>query len=358
MNENNKFQFVDEKDITEDTKKEQESNIDITKRFYFSFEARIIVSIILILILFAGACFLALKVINHTTVQKVNYVENGDVNYQVCLKNSTCVPENAKYDSSDITTIKVTFKYDAKFDKKIKNNNSYRVAYIVSKYDKDTHNLLDQKEINLIGKTSFSSYNENYSNLEVVTIDYNKYKELYNDSDNIDSQIEIVYYLEENNETRKISGLVIPLSKDSFELRKYTTINIKRGTIIKVNIWDKYSLIYGISSSLLVLISLILIYRTTRLVLKVTNNKNDYEDTIEALLKEYDNIIVVARDGYESIVEREIIKVEEFEELVKVRDRIGKPIIFSRVNNVKSEFIVEDDNILYKYVIKEADFID
>ena len=32
--------------------------------------------------------------------------------------------------------------------------------------------------------------------------------------------------------------------------------------------------------------------------------------------------------------------------------------IFSKVNNVKSEFIVEDDNILYKYVLKEADFTD
>ena len=94
------------------------------------------------------------------------------------------------------------------------------------------------------------------------------------------------------------------------------------------------------------------------MVLKVTNNKNDYEDAIDSLLKEYDNLIIVARDGYESMIEREVVKIDEFEELVKVRDRINKPIIFSRVNNVKSEFVVEDDNILYKYVLKESDFTD
>ena len=32
-------------------------------------------------------------------------------------------------------------------------------------------------------------------------------------------------------------------------------------------------------------------------------------------------------------------------------------IIFSVINDVKCEFIVEDEKVLYKYVMKEADFL-
>lgn len=376
--EDNKFQIVEEDSnnnriedsievvktpdkVSVDSKEEtfeEEINIGVTKKFYFGFEARIIASVIVILLLFVGACFLGLKVINHTTTQYVIYLENADLNYQVCLKNAECAPENDVYDSSLINIVKVTFKYDAKYEKKIKTNSFYRVDAIVSAHSKDDYSLLYKKDITLAEKTPLYSDNNEYTATEILTIDYNKYKELLRDSNDMDKQVDVVFYIEENNETRKVAGLVIPLSKDSFDLNKYTTANTTRTAKIKVNVWDTYSLIYGIATSILTIVSLILIYKTTRLVLKVTNNKNDYEDAIDSLLKEYDNLIIVARDGYESMIEREVVKIDEFEELVKVRDRINKPIIFSRVNNVKSEFIVEDDNILYKYVLKESDFTD
>lgn len=372
MGENNKFQFVsleenneeivDDKKvevlIDEEPKKEEDTTITVSKKRHFSFEERIIVSVLVILLLFAGACFLGLKVINHTTMQEVKYVENVDFTYQVCLKTATCLPENTSYNSSNINIIKLTFKYDAKYAKRIKINNNYRVLGTITVASKETQKVLYQKNVDLVEKTPLSFKKDNYSVTEIVTVDYAKYKELLKDYTNADKQIEVVFYLEENNQSRSVSSLVIPLSKDIFELNKHTTINENRKAKEKVNVWDTYSLIYAIASSFLTIVSLSLIYRTTRLVLKVTNNKSDYEEEVERLLKEYDSIIVVAQDGYESILEREVIKVDEFEELVKVRDEIGKPIIFSKVNNVKSEFIVEDDKVLYKYVIKEADFTD
>ena len=347
---------VEEKPVVLENKEEE--NIEITKRRYFSFEARIVVSILAILVLFVGACFLGLKVINHTTTQRVNYLENGDFTYQVCLKNATCAPENTTYTADDINIIKVSFKYDAKYEKKIKYNNNYRVSAIVGAYSKDTNALLYKKENDLVDQTAIDDDNDNYSINEIVTIDFAKYKELLEYYPNTNKQVEVVLYLEENNETRKVASLLIPLSKDTFELNKYTTINTVRAAKVKVNMWDTYSLVYTIATSFLTLISLILIYRTTRLVLKVTNNRNEYEEAVDELLREYDNIIVIARDGYEALEEREVIKINEFSELVKVRDGLNKPIIFSRVNNVKCEFIVEDETVLYKYTIKEADFTD
>ena len=90
------------------------------------------------------------------------------------------------------------------------------------------------------------------------------------------------------------------------------------------------------------------------MVLKVTTNRNKYQQRLSQILRDYDRIIVIARNGYESNVERKVIKVETFEELLDAQSTLQKPIIYSRINDVKCEFIVEDDTTLYKYVLKES----
>lgn len=345
------------------TKKEiedaEDNTIEISKKKHISFEARIIISVVSILILFIGACFLGLRVINHTTTKLVNYTENADFTYQVCLKNATCEPENITYHGSDLNIIKISFNYDVNYEQKTNYNKNYRVTSVISAYSKDKNNLLYEKENDLVDKTNISDNNNNnkISINEIVVIDYSKYRDLVKNYENGITQAEIILYLEEDNETRKVASLTIPLTKDNFELTKYTTTNVNRSAKIKVNIWDTYSLVYAIATSFLTLISLILIYRTTRLVLRVTNNKSDYEQAIDDILKEYDSIIVIARDGYESNEEKEVNKIESFNELLDIRNRLNKPLVFSTVNDVKCEFIVEDEDILYKYVMKEADFI-
>ena len=101
-----------------------------------------------------------------------------------------------------------------------------------------------------------------------------------------------------------------------------------------------------------------LLYKLVRLVLKVTTNRNKYQVYLNEILREYDRIIVVARDGYESNEEKEEVKVSTFDDLLDTRDILQKPIVYSKVNSVKSDFIVEDDNKIYKYTLKEADFTD
>jgi hypothetical protein len=74
-----------------------------------------------------------------------------------------------------------------------------------------------------------------------------------------------------------------------------------------------------------------------------------------SILNEYDRLIVIARDGYESNIEKKVVKLQSFNELLDARGVLNKPIIYSRINNVKSEFIVEDEAVIYKFVLKEAD---
>ena len=371
---NNKFQFVDEEiigapvkqdnietvstPIEEQPKKEEEKpNIPISKKLYFGFETRIVASILVILVLFVGACFLGLKVMNHTTTQKVNYVENGDFTYQVCLKDGTCEPENSTYIAENIDTINIAFKYNAKYEDKIDNNVTYHIKSILSSYNKDDHSLLNQKIVPLVVSRKINHVGKSYVIEELLPVGYYVYGNYFRDYKDADNQAEIVMYVEENGETRKVAGITIPYSKDTFELTKFTT-NSPRTAEVEISVWDTYSIIYTISASLLTLISLILVFKTTRLVLKVTNNKSEYEEAVDTILKANDSIISIAGEGFESVVpeEKEVVKLESFDELAKVREEVDKSIIYNKINNVKCEFTLEDDKKLYKYVMKEADF--
>ena len=45
-----------------------------------------------------------------------------------------------------------------------------------------------------------------------------------------------------------------------------------------------------------------------------------------------------------------------FKELLDVHSNLQKPIIYSKINSVKSEFIIDNGKIIYKFIMKEADF--
>ena len=101
--------------------------------------------------------------------------------------------------------------------------------------------------------------------------------------------------------------------------------------------------------------ALILLYRTTHLLLKLSVKKDKYHATLDKIFKKYEKDIVISKDGYVEDSAKKIIKLNDFEELVRVHETINKPIVYSKVNDVKSDFIVEDESSIYKYVLKEAD---
>ena len=82
--------------------------------------------------------------------------------------------------------------------------------------------------------------------------------------------------------------------------------------------------------------------------------KSKYEIELSKLLREYDKHIVNSKDGYTYDESKDIVKVESLKELVDAANIISKPVIYSKINNVKSEFIVEDTDKVYKYVLKDS----
>ena len=360
-------------DIKEEEKKETppvDNKKTLEKNFktkvHFSFEARIIVMVGMILILFLAACYLILNALNYYKTIKVNYDEYSNVHYQVCLNQNDyygadCLDEGMEYVSDITDFINTNFTYNVDFSRDINYKLGYHVVAITKIFDKDnTDKVLYKNEEVLVEKTDISKNDNNVFLNTVVKIDFGRYNATVLDyqsrySLNSSANVEVILYLDEESETRKVASMVVPLGEKTYSIKRDVITNLNRVVVIKEDSWNDSNTICAVIASLLILICIWLIIRVTRLVLLVVNSKSKYEQRLNQILREYDRLIVIARNGYESTEEKKVIKVDSFEELLDAREALQKPIIYSKINDVKSEFIVEDDDKLFIYILKEAD---
>jgi hypothetical protein len=362
-NNKKKFYFVDSVEETEE--KTVEENKSLKNKPYFSFEFRVVTSIIAVFLLFILACFFAVEAIS-TNIYTINYDETSTTEYSVCYNENTeysnkCITENMSYVSSLIKNIYLSFTYNVDLSDKIDSKIEY---YVVGKsiiYDKDdTSKILYENKDNLLENVTLENTSNNINFTADIDLDFNKYNnfvtEYLNKYDlNAQGKYEVILYVKDNVETRPISTVTFNLGEQTVTINKTDTSNLNNKVDLDEG-WSDYSSSCATIAVVLLLISLYLIIMTTRLVTKVVNNKSKYTIKLTNILKEYDDIIVISRDGYEIDNNKKIIKVDEFKELLDARETLNKPIIYSRVNDIKSDFFVEDDNTIFKYTLKETDF--
>lgn len=349
------------KELVEDRVSDIDDDNKNLKGHHFNFGTRVLVMVLLILLLLGGTCVLIYEAIHYAKSDVVTFDEVSKNNYEVCPlgEDIACLEENKKYNSSNIKSVNITFDYSIEFSKVTSYDLNYYINAVTNIYDKeDSSKLLYTNEEILVDQTTISDTKNSMNIYKNVTLDYYKnnryvvdYKNLYDKE--YTGEVEVTLYLIENGENRKVSSITVPLNSSSFSIDKYNISNTNRDENIINEGWSKYSMMCAIIASILVFISLILIYRVTQLILRVINSRNRYQQRLEQILRDYDRIIVIARDGYESNVARNEVKLDSFDKLLDVKDHLSKPIIFSKVNEVKCEFIVEDDETLYKYVLKD-----
>ena len=351
------------------TETPQKSNIVKPRRtFHFSFELRVTLLVIGILLLFAYSCFIIVKSLSANVVHDVPYKDKSSIDYNICytsddLNQSNCINSLSEYSSHNINNIHVTYQYDAKFSKNVQSQLSYYVVILNRIYDsEEKHKLLYEKENLVLNKTSVDIENRYISFDADLVIDFQKYNDevstyIQKYSENAVGQLEAILYIDDENQTRAVSKITIPLGMESFSVSVHDLDESSQTLSVIAESWSNHNTLNVVVGSILILLSLLLLFRLTRLVLVANSKKSIYDTTLMKILNEYDRFIVIARDGYASNEVKPIIKVESFHELLDAREILQKPIIFSRINNIKSEFIVEDEEHLYKYVLKEADLV-
>ena len=351
-----------ELDAVETTSTEKEKTLP-GKR-YISFEARVALLVIFIIATLSVSIFLYMLSFNFGRKDLTRYNETTTVNYKVCPKDNPelCIDENLKYSSENIDNVDIDLTYDREYTNGVDYEMTYHVVATTKVYDKsDNNKMLYESEDMLVNKTKIENKDKTSKFSQNIKLDYKKYNDYiykYIDNSSLDPEalVELKLYINEPNQTREVASLNIPLGELLFGIKKHEITNKNKLLKLEENIWTEKNTVYIICATVLLIIALFLIFKLTNMILKVINHKNEFETAVKAILREYDRIIVVARGGYETNVEKRIIKVLDFDELLEARSALNKPIVYSKINNVKCEFIVEDEQILYKYVMKEADF--
>lgn len=335
-------------------------------RLYFGFKTRVFFLVGLIIIFFSIGCILMAEVVQLNSDDVVSYDETSKFDYKVCLNENdiysdTCLKSGMTYNSSMVNNILVNYKYNVNFSLDVDYNLYYHVVLYNRIYDgNNKKKLLYENDQVLVEKTMID---RNYSKIDFTTnfnIDYLKYSNFVSEykskySTYSNALIEVVVYLDEIDGEREIGKIEIPVGVDTFEINYKNVSKMKQKVKVEYPEWNSDSYTYLLFGSLMIIFSLVFDIRLVRLVKTTFTKRRNYEKELSKILKEYDKKIVNVKDGYQYNRRKKILKVESFGELVDASEIICRPIIYSKINNIKSEFIVEDDDKLYKYVIKDND---
>lgn len=319
---------------------------------------------IVLSLLFLLICFLLKSLLKNNVS---SYSENSNVSYQVCLMENDyyknrCMGEDLEYISSVTDVVRVSFDYTILSQTAMNKNYTY---YIKSKLqmrtDDDLERELLNKEEKLL-KNQVLKLNGNVATLsETVDIPfqkYNNYAQKYKNDYSLSSNGDVVVSLiiKEKGQEREISSITIPLTKLTYNISKKEMKDKVTEFATESNNFVNTILLIGIILGIiLVIISSLLI---VLFLWKTRRKKSTYEKKLKQILNTYDRVIISLESKNTIINDQEVYKVKSFLELLDVRDTIEKPILYYKVNDIKSEFYVQDIHKTYKFTLKESDFED
>ena len=363
------FDYSNVEELEENHKEESTPSINnnINNGFYISYELRVALMVLFSILFLALASGLIIDAVTYSESETVNYNESSSTDYKVCLEENSdysesCLGQNMQYLSLITKNIPVTFDYNVKLSSPIDYNLDYYVVGSLKIVDRDNNEkVLYTSEDVLVPNTNISNQNDTIkftSNVDVDFKYYNNYVTGYKSrySLNSDAYLDVILYLNENTGPRRISSVTIPLGEQTYGISKSQTLNNNKNVVVEEKGWSLRNYVCCVLGIVSAIIGLGVLIKLIRLLLKVSNSKSKYQRKLKQLLREYDRVIVVARNGYEVDTNKKLIKVLSFTELLDARDALEKPIVYVKVNEVKSEFYVEDVDKVYQYVMKDADF--
>ena len=327
------------------------------------------------LFVFMGFRFIA-NSLSMDSDEKLHFQENGNVKYSVCLKDNDffeneCLDSNMSYVASLIKNISLDFNYqfNGNYDNLVSSIDYGIVAKLIIE-NNDAKTKYYEKDYVLVPKTTDSVKNNGtlYKLDKKVIIDYEYYNSIatnFKSQYGVDSQsyleVHLYTYNNVNSKYKYIPtpaqiSVRIPLSQKAIEI-KFNTQEVNKSidkyiTSNTIIINDYLKLIVGI---IFLLLSLVAIYFIFAIIKKHTKTINKYDKFISKILKEYDRLIVETAT-FPNEKNYNILLINNFNELVDVRDNLRSPIMFYNVkDHIKSKFYILNDNNLYLYIVNSED---
>ena len=380
---NEKTKEVKKVRISKKVSKEDEQSIknDVfneptKKKFYYSFSMRVVLNILLVLVLVYALVYFSIMSFSITKKQFINYKENSDIDYKIYLKDNKFYEKNylekgMVYVASLIDKIHVNYRYNFLADKKSDIDIKYKVVAKLIIASQNNSNVFFTKEYELLKEVDDEIVGKNGYSIDSkdIVIDYQLYNDLANDfksnyAVNTDSRLEVSLFVTEVSKESNLydlssankATLIIPLSQQEVNI-SFDNKNVN----VEKQLMSNARIILKDKNDALICIGLfiLLVIFTIRLIKKLSlmsNDKSKYDKYVDRLLRGYDRLIINIKST-PNFDEYNVIKVEQFEELVDARDNTNQPINYYIVTpHQKCEFFVINKNNLYLYVVKAIDF--
>lgn len=335
---------------------------------YYNFETRIIFMVIVSIIAFAISAVFIYQAVNYTDVEDVVYNEISTINYSACYIDNDyyhgeCLGEDMQYISTLTKNVPVTFNYNLTYSSDVDYDIEYYVLGKTIIYDRDDATLILYRDDKILKeRTSIKGTSTNArisTKLDIPFKERNDYVNGYKSKYALNAlaSYEVVLYADDGNGPREVASITIPLSTQTFNITEETVLKENQSMSMKKVGLDSVNAVFGLIGIAFLVGGVIVVIRLIVLVYKVVNGPTStYEKKLSQILAEYDRVIVISRSEYNIDPNKQFIKVDSFYELLDARDTLEKPIIYEKVNSVKSFFYVEDNDRIYRYAMKESDF--
>lgn len=321
------------------------------------------------------AQFFMLRDVSENVLSSVDYEQQASVNYRVFYEKNqfydeAYMGENETYVSSLVDKVDIDFLYYTFYSDALNSKYEYDVnAKLVVFEPGDKSNVYWQKEYELEDSDEILNSNKKeYKVNQSVSIDFEKYQDIYNDY-KVESRLSsdaILYVtfniknaakypgLDEFNYNARL-GVEIPISENTFKITEDNKIVLGKQTVSKTeksNLDKVYSMIIG---GLLWLLGIVLgafFILTYNIDVK---KEGAYNRKLKKILNTYDNIIVDV-EKLPVLTGLSVVNVTSFEELVDAQCEVRLPINFKEDKKKKvSKFILVRNNLAWVYTLKEGE---
>lgn len=301
------------------------------------------------------------------------YKENSNVDYKVYLENNEFyendyLEKDNRYIASLIKEIVANFNYELEaFESEIDYNYSYRVeAEVNVKETKNKESIYNFKEKLFAQENLSQNSSENIQINQEVKVDYNQYNNIIKKFvsvyglDNIDSTLKVSMYIKLDGLCNKIQdsekcdnneyviSLEMPLTTKTVGIEINSNV-VKCRDEIKVGT-DSKSYIILSAAILLIIIEIYLIITLIEYIKGTKTPEDMYKKEIDKILENYGAFIQKINNKLD-INNYELIYLDEFDDMLKIRDTIQEPILMKENKENSSTYfmIPSKTKILYIY---------
>jgi len=345
-------------------------------KMYMTLETRIMILVALVVVFAGLGAFSIVRALDNTTTHGFFYNETSSLDYRICLVendyfNDRCLgPDVTQYVASLIDYVEAEFKYNFDASDLIDYEYTYHITARLIATEKNAPDkvLIDELEQLTEPQTVTMEDSSGFLLNEELIIDYGRYNNimvnfrrdyaLLFDSNII---IELHVSVQGNNarivddiSSEQTMSMTIPLSEQTINIEvDYEGVNDHKYFESE----DTNVLVTGLFYLLALVCFLVvadILIKIYKLVSRVSFNKSTYKKTLDKIMREYGQVIVET-NTIPDVPKEKIYKIISFEEIIDLHTVLQKPILFMKIHNEKSCFMISDGDDNYQYIMKASD---